>query len=214
LIHPDPPAAEVYARIGRRFGTRRSLDEIRTRFRQAFAREEEHDRTTGLRTSEMREVERWRNIVASVLDDVTDSDDCFHELFEHFARPDAWRCEPHAGRLLEALASRRYGLAIASNYDRRLYGVVAATPALAGVGRIVISSEVGWRKPAPEFFDALCRSLDLPAEEVLHVGDDFVNDYAGARAAGLEALLVGTLQAGAHTVANLSALLDLLGSGS
>jgi putative hydrolase of the HAD superfamily len=79
---------------------------------------------------------------------------------------------------------------VASNFDERLRGIVAALPALRPVRHVVISSEVGWRKPAPAFFEEMCRQAGLPAAQVLLVGDDVVNDYEGARAAGLHALLL------------------------
>src|SRR5207249_1370969 len=75
LIHPDPPAAEVYAAAGQRFGSRHAADAIRTRFRAAFAREEAVDHAAGHRTDDAREIRRWQAIVATVLDDVAVGDD-------------------------------------------------------------------------------------------------------------------------------------------
>ena len=40
---------------------------------------------------------------------------------------------------------------------------------------LVISSEVGYRKPHPHFFHAVCERLGLPAHQVLCVGDDIEN---------------------------------------
>jgi putative hydrolase of the HAD superfamily len=191
VIHPEPPASAVYAAVGRRFGSRLSAAAIAPRFRAAFARQEALDRDAGLRTSEEREVERWRQIVGEVLTDVTDPGGCFAELYAHFARPEAWRADPDAAPTLQELAARGYVLGVASNYDRRLRSVVAGMPALRPVQHLVISSEVGWRKPAREFFAALCRSVGRDAGQILFVGDDRANDYDGARAAGLKALLVG-----------------------
>ncbi len=54
---------------------------------------------------------------------------------------------------------------------------------------IVVSSEVGWRKPAGEFFHALGQEVGAAPEKIVFVGDDPVNDYGGARAAGLSAVL-------------------------
>jgi putative hydrolase of the HAD superfamily len=45
-------------------------------------------------------------------------------------------------------------------------------------------------KPDPEIFHRVCARLDLPARECLHVGDSRREDYEGARAAGLTALLL------------------------
>jgi putative hydrolase of the HAD superfamily len=191
LLHPEPAAADVYAIVGKRHGSRQDVDTIRTGFRAAFAREEEVDRRTGLRTSEVREVQRWRSIVAAVLEDVANPEACFQDLYDHFAQPQAWRCDTEAGAVLAELARRGVSLGIASNFDQRLRRVVAGFPELSPVEKnLIISSEVGWRKPAPSFFAALCDHFRLPPERVLLVGDDRQNDYEGALVAGLQAVLL------------------------
>src|SRR5262249_48947903 len=153
LIHPQPSAADVYAAIGTRFGSRLSRAEISSRFRAAFAHEEEIDQRAGFRTSEEREVERWRRIVTSVLYDASDPEACFQELFTHFARPEAWHCDPDAAEVSSELQKRGITLGMASNYDERLRRVVEGLPELRLLTQhIVISSEVGWRKPAAPFF--------------------------------------------------------------
>jgi putative hydrolase of the HAD superfamily len=189
LLHPEPPAAAVYAAVGQRWGSRLGAEVIAARFRAAFKDEEAADVGNGLRTSEAREVERWRRIVATVLDDVADRQRCFDELFVHFARPESWECEPDAGPMLRELARRGCELGIASNYDRRLRGVVAGFAELRPVRHLVISSDVGWRKPARAFFEALVRRAGVPEVRVVLVGDDRGNDYEGARAAGLRAIM-------------------------
>ncbi len=189
LIHPDPSAPAVYAEAARRFGSRLDLPAVAVRFRAAFRRQEELDHAGGLRTDEAREVTRWRHIVAEVLDDVNDPEGCFAFLYAHFARAAAWRTDAEAAVVLPELAGRGYRLGIASNFDERLRGVAEGLPGLAPVTHLVISSEVGWRKPAPAFFHQLCAQSGLAPAEVLLVGDDLVNDYEGARACGLHALL-------------------------
>jgi putative hydrolase of the HAD superfamily len=185
LIDPDPPAPAVYAAAARARGSRLDVPEVAARFRAAFRREEEEDRRLGLRTGEEREVRRWRHIVGAVFDDVTDPEGCFQELFAHFARSDAWRCSAEVGPVLRELSRRGYQLGLASNYDTRLRSVAAGLAELESVRHLVISSEVGWRKPAGEFFAALRRDAGLPPDQIALVGDDRVNDYEGARAAGL-----------------------------
>src|SRR5262245_45436693 len=169
LIFPDPPAADVYAAVGRRHGSRLPLDVIEARFRDAFRAEEVFDRLNELRTDEEREVRRWRRIVATVLDHVADREAVFGELFEYFSRPSAWRCAPDAGPVLEELARRGYRLGLASNYDRRLRSVAAGLTELRPLEHLVISSEVGWRKPARGFFDAVVRQAGVTPAEVLFV---------------------------------------------
>jgi len=190
LIHPEPPAAAVYARVARPLGSRLALPVITKRFQTAFARQEALDRAAGFRTSEAREVCRWRQIVADVLDDVPDTEVCFQELYGHFGRPEAWTCDPQAAPLLERLKERGLLLGMASNYDQRLHAVVAGKPELRLLRRVVLSSEVGWRKPAAEFFAALAGAAGVPPEAILFVGDDPQNDYSGAELAGLTAVLL------------------------
>jgi putative hydrolase of the HAD superfamily len=189
LIYPQPSAPAVYQRVGITLGSRYSETEIARRFAAAFLQEEELDRGAGWRTSEERERQRWQKIVGQVLDDVSDPEACFHELYTHFSRPDSWRCDPEAAEVLDELAKRGYVLGLASNYDHRLRAVLAGFPELRGLGHLVISAEVGWRKPARPFFDAIQEKVRLPAARILHVGDDPENDFAGAVAAGLQAVM-------------------------
>jgi len=142
------------------------------------------------RTDEEREHQRWRNIVNSTLEDVKDPAGCFEELFNHYARPQAWRLTEGTARLLHELAARGLTLGIASNYDRRLRDVVSGFEALMPVKHLMISSEVGYRKPAAAFFESIVQRADCRAPEILYVGDDAVNDVAAARASGLQGALV------------------------
>lgn len=190
LIHPRPAAVEVYAEIGGRFGSRLSKEIIAQRFRHFFRIEETVDRQAGLATDEARERRRWRNIVGGVLDDVEDMAGCFEALYQHFARPDAWCCDPAAESVLLTLRDRGLQLGLASNYDHRLRAVAAGLVPLRYITHLVISSEVGHRKPAGEFFQAMCRVAELPADKILYVGDGLANDFEGARAAGMRALLL------------------------
>jgi putative hydrolase of the HAD superfamily len=76
---------------------------------------------------------------------------------------------------------------------------------------LVISSEVGFRKPHRSFFQAACAHLGLPAEEVLSVGDDVENDVRGAIRAGLAGLLLdrtGSKEGDLPCVPNLTALVE------
>jgi putative hydrolase of the HAD superfamily len=189
LISPEPPAALVYAQIGRHYDSSLACETIRQRFATAFAHEEKFDQLTGFRTSEEREHQRWRNIVGAVLDDVKDREKCFQELYRHFSLPGAWQVDPEGAAVAAELAQRGYLVGLASNYDRRLRNVVEGLPELRYVTRLIISSEVGWRKPSPGFFAALCAAAGLPPGQILFIGDNLANDYEGARAAGLQAIV-------------------------
>ncbi len=210
VIFPEPPAAVVYAQVGRCYGSRLPEAEIQTRFVEAFRREEALDRANGLRTSEAREIQRWQDIVAHALPDVHDAGRCFADLWDHFHRPTSWRCAVDAEDVIGRLAREGFALGLASNYDHRLRAVAAGLPPLKPLQELVISSEIGWRKPAPEFFARVVAAFGLPPDQVAYVGDDPENDYAGAQAHGLRAVLLDSerrLAQGRRTVTSLTQLL-------
>src|SRR5712692_9417717 len=180
LIFPDPPAPVVYTQVGARYGSKLDANSIRPRFEIAFRAEDEIDRRQDWRTSEERERERWRKIVARVLNDVADPETCFQALFDHFSKPEAWRCDPSTRAVLSGLAKSGIKVGLASNYDSRLRFVLAGKRDLAAIQWICISSEIGWRKPSPKFFEAVSHSAEMPPENILFVGDDFENDMEGA----------------------------------
>lgn len=211
MIHPDPPAAEVYARVGREFGSRLDAAAIAPRFAAAFRRQEEIDRAAGWVTSEEREVARWRSIVTEVLADVKDPEACFDVLYAYFHQPNAWGCDPDAMATLSALDTQGYALGTASNFDRRLKAVAAGLAPLRPLRHVVASSLVGWRKPAPEFFRRLGEVTGLTPDQILYVGDDRDNDFAGALAVGMHALLLDPLgKSGVPEDARLNRLADLI----
>jgi putative hydrolase of the HAD superfamily len=190
LIEPDPKPASVYFEIGSRHGSRLTLPTVATGFREAFAAEELRDLANSLATDEARERARWRAIVATVLHDIGDADACFLELWQHFARSTNWKVAPGAGTVLAELRERDLNLAVASNFDSRLRSVLAGFSENRLLHDVVISSEVGWRKPAAGFFAALCGRLNCDASEILFVGDSRDNDYEGARQASMRAVLL------------------------
>ena len=191
VIEPFPSVADVYAEAARRQGVRLERSVVKARFHQYFRNDEVDEMRGPLATDEATEYRRWRRIVSNVLPEVPFPDRAFFELWEHFSRPDSWRCFPDVAPAFERLAACRVPIRIASNFDGRLRGVAQGHPELSCcVGSLVISSEVGFRKPHAAFYLAACASLGVPPERVLCVGDDLENDVLGPRRAGLRGLLL------------------------
>lgn len=189
LIEPSPSVADVYLDAARRQGVAFDRETIRSRFVRHLGEDEVDEARVPLATDEAVERRRWRRIVGNVLEGVPDLDRAFEELWEHFGRPESWRCYPDVAPLLEAIRASGLPYRIGSNFDSRLRRIVAGLPELAReASPPLISSEVGYRKPHPEFYRAVCESLALPPEEILSVGDDIENDVRGASRAGLRSV--------------------------
>ena len=196
LIEADPPVADAYARVGRRHGSCLDRDQVGRGLSVAFARCLESDRVGGpgvLVTSEESERSRWRWIVGEVFCELGCGDlvdRCFEELFEHFGKASSWRCYDDVAATVSRIEESGLEMVIASNFDRRLHAVCSGWPPLQSARAVVVSSEVGWRKPGRGFFEALVSACGCRAQEVLMVGDDLVNDVQGALACGLQAVRV------------------------
>ena len=97
----------------------------------------------------------------------------------------------HHGPLLRSLAAR-YRLAVVSNFDYTPTALdILERAGVTGLfGAIVVSDEIGWRKPRREIFDAALGRLGVRPEEALFVGDRADMDVLGARRIGMDAAWV------------------------
>lgn len=187
VLEPVPSASEAYFLAGHAGGSSRTREEVAQRFRHEFSRKFGGERAA-TNTSEELERSRWRSVVANVFDDVADIDaEVFPRLWEHFGNARNWQLFADAIPTWQALAEAGYVLGLASNFDSRLRDVCRGFPLLADCPHVFASSDLGWAKPAVEFFRSVERKLGRRADEVLLVGDDWRNDYQGAVEAGWQA---------------------------
>lgn len=93
--------------------------------------------------------------------------------------------EPGARELLVHL-SGRYKLGIITNgYSESQRKRLAACGIDGLFQAMIISDEVGLRKPDVRMFEMALEQLEVRAEEALFVGDSLEDDWAGARNAGI-----------------------------
>jgi putative hydrolase of the HAD superfamily len=190
VMIPHPSVAETYVRFGNRYNCHLTTQQVGSLLRPAYSRQEMIDQERNWRTSEEREKERWKTIIGEVLPEV-DVEACFHDLWNWYSRPVAWQIDPEVEPLLKNLEAHGLRLGIASNFDARLAPLVETMAPLRPLAsRCIISSLVGYRKPAAEFFEKVIESAGVPAANILYVGDDRRNDFEGAQASGLQALLL------------------------
>jgi putative hydrolase of the HAD superfamily len=91
---------------------------------------------------------------------------------------------------LERMRAAGRRLVVVSNWDVSLHDRLAETGIAKRVDGAVASAEIGAAKPASAIFSRALVLAGVPAAEALHVGDSPIEDVEGARAAGIEALLL------------------------
>ena len=105
---------------------------------------------------------------------------------------------------------RGQGLVVVSNWDASLHGVLHALELSPLLDGILTSAEAGSRKPAPAIFEEALALVGAGPEQAIHVGDSLEEDVAGARAAGIEPVLVrrdgGPTAPGVRTISSLDEL--------
>jgi putative hydrolase of the HAD superfamily len=102
----------------------------------------------------------------------------------------AFRAYDDAAPALRKLRERGLRLVVVSNWDCSLREVLGSAGLIDLVDEAVPSAEAGAAKPDPRAFEAGLKAAGCAAEEAVHVGDSEDNDVAGARAAGIRAVLV------------------------
>ena len=110
------------------------------------------------------------------------------ELYDRFARAEAWEIYPEVPRVLVQLVARGVRLAVVSNWDERLPELLEDLDLAAGFETIVYSAGVGVEKPHPAIFQRALDLLGEPPSLALHVGDRRRQDVEGAEAIGMRAL--------------------------
>lgn len=123
-----------------------------------------------------------------------------------------------AQRVVQAL-SGRYRLALLTNGPSRLqWSKIDRLGIRPWFAQVVVSDDVGVRKPDPKIFQILLKRLKLPAAQTLYVGDTLQYDVLGATRAGVRSVWLNPqarpplpqLPAPEVTIERLEQLLDWL----
>ncbi|KAF3778829.1 Haloacid dehalogenase-like hydrolase domain-containing protein 3 [Nymphaea thermarum] len=204
LLQTASPVAETYATIGKKYGIKTNATEIKEGFRRAFSASwpEKLRYQAGqtlissyhvhVLTMEAMADGRpfWRHVVSEATG--CSNNEYFEEVYEHFARSDAWRLPSGAYEVLHKLKDDGVKLAVISNFDTRLRKLLEGLNISNLFDAIIVSAEIGYEKPAAEIFRAALDQLCVEAGKAVHVGDDLKADKFGANAVGINCWLWGT----------------------
>jgi putative hydrolase of the HAD superfamily len=111
---------------------------------------------------------------------------------------------------LRALHGRGARLIVVSNWDVSLHEVLARLELAPLLDGVLTSAEAGARKPSSPIFERALQLAAAPKERTIHVGDSVSEDVGGARAAGIEPVLLrrdgATGPSGVRTIVSLQEL--------
>jgi len=195
LIELAEPVGETYARHAERQGLAISAWRLTDAFGRA-CQQTPLPVSPATDAPERREVERewWRDVVrrtflaADSERRPPDFDALFAGLWDTYSNARQWRTRAGALALLDRLRERGLRTAVVSNFDSRLGGLLADLGFDGRLDAIVLASDVGAAKPAPEIFHFALERLHVAPHEAIFVGDDPERDLAAAEAAGLVAI--------------------------
>jgi len=191
LFYLTQTVGDHYAVVGKQVGLDLDPQKLDRAFYAAWKKMPARPAMNGPRPDD--DKDWWRDLVNIVLADAApglnelDRDNFFEIVYEHFAQAGVWELYPEVVSVLEKLHPR-FQLAIVSNFDARLRGILAGHEVLARCPHVFISTELGHSKPSPAFYRKIEQRLGARPEEILIVGDDLENDVYAPRRAGWQAV--------------------------
>ncbi len=193
LISLRRPLGSTYSEAAAEHGLRVEPDALETAFETIY-RQAPPLAFPGLGGEALREAEIgwWGARIDAVLQSTLGQPGpsaLHHHLFEAYADPAQWRVYDDVPAILERWSEAGISLAVVSNFDSRLPGLLDGLGLSRWIGPVVVSSSAGAAKPSPTPFRLALQALGVAAEHAWHVGDS-PEDEAGARAAGLRCLIV------------------------
>lgn len=128
-------------------------------------------------------------------------------LRDAFLDRDAWRIYDDVLPALDGLRDQGTRLGVVSNWDSRLPQVLAMLDLAPYFETVVVSHLEGIEKPDPALFRIALDRMQVEPGSVLYIGDRPELDLAGARAAGIDGLIVdrrGAIEPGDEIIPDLS----------
>jgi putative hydrolase of the HAD superfamily len=110
--------------------------------------------------------------------------------FERRNRSDDVHFYPGAEKLLADLRQRGYKTCLVSNCNYLTRTVVEGCELPQKMDGIILSYEVGVIKPEPAIYELAAKTIGLPVEDCLFVGDGGDNELIGARQVGCKVAIV------------------------
>jgi len=111
-------------------------------------------------------------------------------VYDWYQQPEQWDLYPDVPQALHRAHEARLVQGVVSDWGTDLIPLLHAHEVTPYLDFVVASASVGAAKPHPDIFKYALARADLDPGDVVYVGDSYVSDVLGARAAGIRAVLL------------------------
>jgi putative hydrolase of the HAD superfamily len=192
VMRPNPSWEAVYAIAFREFGVDVEFGELHAALRRAY----HHGgwgMEAGFQPSEETSFRRTVAIDAAAIAELglePMPDAFYRRLAELFMVTSHWHIFPDAYPALAALQDRGLTVGAVSNWVWNLPELLHALDLVRHFDFIAASARIGFEKPHPRIFEWALEQARAEPASVIHVGDHVGADVEGARAVGIDAVLI------------------------
>jgi putative hydrolase of the HAD superfamily len=148
--------------------------------------------------------------------DETRLDQLAHAVTEEFENHASWQLYPDVKPTLEAFRASGYSLGVISDWNIALGPLLRRFDLTQYFDCLLISAVARHAKPSPTLYDMALERANAVPDYTIHIGDSYIHDVLGARAAGITPILLDRASALTENkvdcllVHSLYELLDLL----
>ncbi|EPY73027.1 haloacid dehalogenase-like hydrolase domain-containing protein 3 [Camelus ferus] len=194
LLRPHQPMGEEYATKARAHGLEVEAAALEQAFWQVYRAQSLSFPNYGL-SHGLTSRQWWLDVVLQTfhragVQDARAVAPIADQLYKDFSNPCTWQVLQGAEATLRECQKRGLRLAVVSNFDRRLEGILVGLGLREHFEFVLTSEAAGWPKPDPRIFREALRLAQVEPAAAAHVGDSYPLDYKGARAIGMHSFLV------------------------
>ncbi len=192
VMRPNPSWEHVYAMAFAEFGFDVDMDDLHAALRRAY----HHGgwgMDGGFDPTEETSFQRTVAIDAAAIAELglqPMPEAFYRRLNELFMVTSHWHIFPDAYPALIALKERGLIVGAVSNWVWNLPELLHALDLVSHFDFIAASARIGFEKPHARIFQWALDQADVPPESVIHVGDHVDADVEGARAVGIDGVLI------------------------
>lgn len=197
LIHDTTPAADVAAEVFARRGIPCDADALAAAMATAMGsldgrwhRGDWWLAESGVRRLFLDAYERGLRELPSLRGRRALRDDLATGIYESYLDATHWSLFPDVMPTLDALRAAGLRMSVISDWGHGLEGILLELELGAYFEFLLVSSRLGIAKPDPRIFELALDRLGVAPHAAVYVGDTYVKDVFGARAAGIAPVLL------------------------